>query len=88
MSTNKNNEARIVVIDEKIRPNDDVSTRRVLLLSENDVSFLYQFKWPDNGQVEWDYDPDGGALLSAQELGKVLPVLTEWLKAKALRKDD
>ena len=83
MSTNKNNEARIVVIDEKTRPDDDVSTRRVLLLSENGVSFLYQFKWPDNGQVEWDYDPDGGASLSAQELEKVLPILTEWLKAKA-----
>ena len=74
---------RIVIIEEKIQPDEDVSTRSVLVLSEKYVSFSYQSKWPDGGRLEWRYDPDGGASLSAQDLEKVLPILAEWLKAKA-----
>jgi len=73
---------KFIVLEENNRPDDCVSERRVLILSEKNVSFSYQSRYPDGSSKNWQYDPESGASLSIQDVKKIIPILTEWLASK------
>lgn len=70
-----------MIFEEVIRPKDEVSHRKLVTFDEDGISISMQTIWPDNGQVEWEYDPTYGGSIKREDAARFHEALTKWLEA-------